>query len=131
MKKTILFTVAISSCFLLNSFAEDNDISKKEKKQLIDIFGGKVEKKEIPNDTKKPETSRETDKAKFKEAMKKQEAEMQAKIQNMTREERKKFKQEIDKRRQQVKEKMKNMTDEERAAFIKEMKQNRRGKTAN
>ncbi|MCM8526405.1 MAG: hypothetical protein NE327_07815 [Lentisphaeraceae bacterium] len=115
MKNTSLILTAIILCFTFSSIAEDIEISKKEKKQLINIFQGKVKKPVVTEDTKNAEE------AKFKEEVRKREAEMQAKLQNMTKEEREKFKKEQIKRRQAVKEKLQNMTKEERRAFLREL----------
>ena len=103
-------TLSLSFCFILNINAEDIRISKKEKRQLIKIFSGKIEKNN---------SSTKTDKVSDNNNAR---TETKTPSKTMTLSERKK-------RRQRAIDKLKNMTQKEREAFLQEMRKNRKAQS--
>lgn len=127
MNRLTLSIFTAFSLFYIPSFAEDVELSKKEKKALIDIFAGKVEKKEEVKSTEQNEKFNEAVKKKFKEMVRQRDAENEKRMASMSKEERKKFKQDIEKRRAEAKAKLKNMSPEQKAAYFKSLdKRNRK-----
>lgn len=123
MRKLLLPLLLLSSLICLSSYADEKKpaISNKEKSKLIDIFGGKVEKKAPAKEIKQTDKVKE----KIREFVKERDLENQKRMEGMSKSELQKFKQDIEAQRSAVREKMKNMTKEEKAKFMKELMQNR------